>query len=68
MKYEVQTVADHEFPTEQKWAIVERDGEPPILLIGGDAARCWEFLREWENAREESWQPTICLPRLRAVS
>jgi hypothetical protein len=62
MKYLVQTVGDHELPEGMTRVIVERDDGPPILLISGDAARCWRFMRTWEDTLEPSWQPTVTLP------
>ena len=67
MKYLVHTVGDDELPEGVPFVIVERDKEPPLLLIGGEVARCWRFMRAWENTCEPAWQPTVTLPYLAAV-
>lgn len=62
MKYRVQVVADNALPEGCNQVIVEVDDGPPLLLISGVAAECWNFMRAWEGTQEPSWQPTICLP------
>lgn len=64
MQYLVHTVADNALPEGVSWLIVERDDEPPLLLINGEVARCWRFMRAWEDTIEPSWQPTVTLPLL----
>lgn len=56
MKYLVEAVADNALPAGVERVIVERDDGPPVLLISGEAARCWEFMRCWEDTLEPSWQ------------
>jgi hypothetical protein len=46
--------------------IAEREDEPPLLLISGETARCWRFMRAWEDSIEPSWQPTITLPLMQS--
>lgn len=67
VKYLVHAVGDEELPCGVSWLIVERDGEPPLLIISGEVARCWRFMRAWEDTQEPSWLPTITLPALAAV-
>jgi hypothetical protein len=68
VKYLVHAVGDHELPEGVERVIVERDNEPPLLLISGEAARCWRFMRAWEDTQEPCWQPSISLPfKLEAV-
>jgi hypothetical protein len=62
MKYLVEKSEAGELPEGVTYVIVEREDEPPLLLISGDVARCWTFLRAWEDTLEPSWQPTITLP------
>lgn len=62
MKYVVQTVAEHELPDGVEHVIVEREDDPPLLLLAGETARCWRWMRRWEDTVEPPWQPTICLP------
>lgn len=69
MKYLVHTVANHELPEGVERVIVERDEGPPLLIISGEAARCWRFMRAWEDTQEPACEPTVALPApLRAVS
>lgn len=68
MKYEVKTVEPHELPEGVERVIVQRGDRPPVLIITGEAARCWEFMRRWEATLvEPPWEPSVCLPLLRAV-
>lgn len=62
MQYVVHTVADHELPEGVERVIVERHAGPPLLLISGDAAQCWRFMRAWEDTREPEAVPTVCRP------
>lgn len=62
MKYQILAVGMDDLPEGVHQVIVEREGEPPLLLINGDVAVCWEFMRAWEGTLEPSWQPTVALP------
>jgi hypothetical protein len=62
MKYVVQAVGDDELPEGITHVVVERENDPPLLLISGEVARCWRMMRSWENTLEPAWQPTITLP------
>lgn len=42
--------------------IVERIDGPPLMLINGELAKCWRFMRAFEDTRESSAIPTILLP------
>lgn len=71
MHYAIQIVADDELPDGMNKVIVERVGEPPLMLINGELARGWRFMRAWEDMQEPSSVPSILLPArpllLRAV-
>lgn len=62
MKYEVLVVDDDALPKGMHQVIVEREDLPPLLLINGDVAECWEFMRAWEDTMEPSWQPSVSTP------
>lgn len=59
MQYLVQTVGDDELPEGMSSVIVERDDGPPILLINGERAKCWRFMRAWEDSAEEADVPSV---------
>lgn len=66
MHYLVHTVGAHELPEGMDHLIVERDDEPPVLLIAGGPARVWAFMRAWEDEQEPAQVPTVlALPRQR---
>lgn len=71
MNYTIQIVGDDELPDGMNKVIVERAGEPPLMLINGEPARAWRFMRAWEDMREPSSVPSVLLPArtllLRAV-
>lgn len=67
VKYLVHVVEDHELPVGMGWLIVEREEAPPLLIVSGAVARCWRFIRAWEDTLEPSWQPTVTLPLRRVV-
>jgi hypothetical protein len=68
MQYAVLTVAEDELPEGVQHVIVERpEPDPPLLIITGETARCWEFMRRWEDTLEPSSVPTVTRPYLRAV-
>ena len=68
MQYAVLTVAEDELPPGVRHVIVERpEPDPPLLIITGETARCWEFMRRWEDERECPSVPTVARPYLRAV-
>lgn len=68
MKYLVHAVDESQLPEGVSTVIVERDDGPPVLIISGETARCWRFMRTWEDTQEPEWQPSVSLPyRLRAV-
>ena len=62
MKYIVEIVGDDELPGGMESVIVERDDEPPLLLLSGTVARCWSMMQAYEATLEPAWQPTISLP------
>lgn len=62
MRYEIQIVRDDELPQGVNKVVVERDGEPPLMLINGEPARVWRFMREYEDTVEPCSVPSICLP------
>jgi hypothetical protein len=62
MKYRVLAVAEDELPEGCNQVIVELDEGPPLLLVSGPVAECWNFMRAWEDTQEPAWQPSICLP------
>lgn len=62
MNYEVQVVADDELPEGVSRVIVEREGAPPLLLLCGEPARTWLFMRSYEDTLEPWYLPTVCLP------
>lgn len=59
MRYVVHTVADGELPEGLDRVIVERHDGPPLLLISGEPARCWRFMRAWEDSLEPPFVPTM---------
>lgn len=59
MQYEVQTVGENDLPAGINRVIVERDDGDPILLINGEPARCWRFMRAWEESIEADLKPTV---------
>ena len=59
MKYIVQAVEDNELPEGITLVIVEREGGPNLLLVAGEHARGWHFLRAWEDSREPCEVPTL---------
>lgn len=63
MHYEVLTVTDDQLPEGTCRVIVERVGKPPLLIVKGEPARTWRFMRTFEDATEPPVLPTI----LRAV-
>lgn len=67
MQYAVLTVDDSELPDGVDRVIVERENEPPLLILAGEPARCWQWMRRWENTLEPPVVPTVCKPFPRAV-
>lgn len=67
MQYEVHTVDTCELPEGVNRVIVERSDRPPLLIICGEAAQCWRFLRQWEDTQEPPTAPTVCRPALELV-
>lgn len=68
--YEVQTVGDDELPDGIHQVIVERIDGPPLLILNGEPARCWSFMRAWEDTLEAPHIATTAIPLpalLRAV-
>lgn len=64
MFYDVHIAANDDLPGGPGVVIVERNGLPPLMVIAGETARAWSFVREWERLCEvELPQPTV----LRAV-
>ena len=59
MRYIVQPVADNELPEGVTFVIVEREGGQHLLLVAGEHARGWRFLRAWEDGREPCEVPTL---------
>lgn len=59
MHYEVKAVPATALPAGVTTVIVERTEGPPLLLISGERARCWAFMRAWEDSLEPSDVPTI---------
>lgn len=62
MQYTVQIVADHELPNGVERVIVEREDGSAVMLINGNTARCWSFMRAWEDSLEPCTVPTVLLP------
>lgn len=62
MHYEVQTVGDDELPAGIHEVIVERIDGPPLLILNGEPAKCWRFMRAWEDTREPPHIPTTAIP------
>lgn len=62
MQYLVHIVGDHELPAGQERVIVEQTDGPPVLLLSGEAARCWAWMRAWEDTVEASCYPTVAIP------
>lgn len=70
MQYSVQIVGDDELPKGVHKVIVEREDGAALLLINGELARCWRFMREWEGSHESCGVPSVLRPAeplLRAV-
>lgn len=59
MRYIVQPVDDNELPEGVTFVIVERAGGEHLLLIAGEHARGWRFLRAWEDSVESCAVPTL---------
>lgn len=66
MRYEVAIVGHGDLPAGINKVIVEREGALPLLLINGEPARCWQFMRAWVEA-EESAEATQCATPLPAA-
>lgn len=64
MQYAIQVVGNEELPEGVDRVIVERENEPPLMLISGELARCWRFVRAYEDALEPCELPSIMLPAL----
>lgn len=62
MQYAVQIVGDDDLPQGMNKVVVERGDGPPLLLINGEPARVWRFMRGYEDTHEPCGVPTICLP------
>lgn len=62
MKYVVHAVADGDLPDGVHQVILDRPGKSPLLIIDETLARCWRFLREWEDMTEEPTVPTVLYP------
>lgn len=52
MQYEVMTVSTDELPEGVCRVIVEREDRPPLLLVAGEPARTWRFMRGFEDTSE----------------
>lgn len=59
MRYIVLPVADNDLPEGITMVIVERQDGQNLLLIAGEHARGWRFLRAWEDSREPCVVPTL---------
>lgn len=62
MNYIVQIVGEDELPQGMHMVIVEQKDGPPIMLINGEPARAWRFMREWEDTREPCTVPSVLVP------
>lgn len=59
MNYVVHVVGENELPEGRNVVIVERDGEPPLLLVNGLPARVWEMMRAYEDTLEPADVPSL---------
>jgi hypothetical protein len=59
MKYDVRAVEDDELPEGVDRVIVEREDGSAVLLVSGEPARCWRFMRAWEDTLEPREVPTL---------
>lgn len=62
MQYAIQVVGDNELPEGLNKVIVEQVDGPPLMLINGELARAWRFMRAYEDALEPCDVPSIMLP------
>lgn len=59
MRYIVKTVSDHELPEGVTLVIVEPPSGPHILLLAGEHARGWQFIRAFEDSLESCALPSL---------
>lgn len=64
MQYVIEVVAEGELPQGINKVVVERVDGPPLMLINGEPARVWRFMRSYEDTLEPCTVPTICLPAM----
>lgn len=62
MQYAIQIVGDDELPQGMNTVIAEQNDGPPIMLINGEPARIWRFMRAWEDTLEPGPSATVLLP------
>ncbi len=62
MQYAIQVVGDDDLPQGVNKVVVERNDGTALMMINGELARCWRFLRAWEDTLEPCTVPTIMLP------
>lgn len=59
MQYEVQLVAQDALPGHRDLVIVERDGQPPVMLLAGRPAQAWSAMRDYEAAVGKCDEPSM---------
>lgn len=62
MQYEIQVVGEDELPQGMNKVVAEQADGTVLMLINGELARCWRFLRAWEDTLEPCTVPTILMP------
>lgn len=62
MKYAIQVVGEDELPQGIHKVVVERADGPPLMLVNGQLAQCWRFMRAFEDTQEPPTVPSVLLP------
>lgn len=62
MKYAIRIVGEDELPQGIHKVIVERADMPPLMLVNGELAECWRFMRAYEDTQEPCAVPSVLLP------